>query len=74
MLYDMEKMSGDQPYISNILRNMIACHNYSIHSIIVGERPNPSKLIPHIGSSYSQREGTADTPTLKKLLLAFVSE
>lgn len=71
MLTDMQRLHSSCTSISKILRYMLACYNYSIDTIIVGERPYPSYMIPHLGSSYSQTYDTQDTPTNRVIATHF---
>ena len=37
--------------------------NFSTNTIVIGQSPYPSKLIPYFGSAFSQEKNTRDTPT-----------
>lgn len=74
MVRDMIEMSGVYPAVTSILRYLIACYNYNIHSIIVGEKPYPSAIVPTLGASYSQTVDSSNTPTIEVISAHFRDE
>mmetsp|Transcript_2713 Transcript_2713/g.7233 ORF Transcript_2713/g.7233 Transcript_2713/m.7233 type:complete len:448 (+) Transcript_2713:6860-8203(+) len=65
MLLDMMSSINEQSSIVSILRYVLACYNYQIEAIVIGDRPYPDEMIPYFGSSYSQVRESPDTPTVK---------
>jgi hypothetical protein len=65
MFADMVALARYQKSIPAILRYMLACFHYKIDTVIVGSHPYPDKLVPLIGSSYSQTEGTNNAPSTR---------
>ena len=67
MFSDLGELWKVQSSAASIARYMVACYNYDVHTIIVGEKPYPDHMVPFIGSSYSQCIDTPDTPTIVAL-------
>ena len=74
MFADMATLVAKQQSLYSILRYMIACFNYSTPKIVIGSHPYSDSVVPHLGSSYSQRDGTADTPTTRIVADHFMAE
>jgi hypothetical protein len=62
MFADMATL-GAKTSVMSILRYMIACFNYRIDTVVIGSHPYPDGIVPFLGSSYSQRNDTLNTPT-----------
>jgi hypothetical protein len=62
---DMHSLSNEQPSAISILRYMLLEYCHQIRHIFIGQDPYPDHIVPDIGSAYSQREGTKDTPTTR---------
>ena len=71
MLLDIEELSASEESTKNILRYMIHCYSYPIHTIVVGECPYPGHIIPHMGSAYSQADDSEDTPSTQVICKHF---
>jgi hypothetical protein len=64
MLVDMATLVTQQRSLVAIMRYMIACFNYRTPTIVIGSYPYSDKIVPSVGSSYSQRSTTRNTPTI----------
>ena len=71
MLLDIEELCTSEESTKNILRYMIYCYSYPIHTIIVGECPYPGHIIPYMGSAYSQVDDSEDTPSTQVICKHF---
>ena len=63
MLNDIMPLEGEFPASVKILRYLHICAKFLINTIVIGQSPYPSKLVPYFGSAFSQEKGTRDAPT-----------
>jgi hypothetical protein len=54
MFFDLVQLSSTQGSALSILMYLIASYNYKVNKILVGERPYPDEIVPHIGAAYKQ--------------------
>ncbi len=47
----------------NIWRSMCCIRQYNIETIVIGQNPYESQIVPFLGSAFSQVENSKDTPT-----------
>jgi hypothetical protein len=71
---DMIEISPVYPAADNIWRYMNCILDYNINTIVIGQNPYPSELVPFFGAAFSQADGTKDTPTTRIFSLHFTDQ
>ena len=71
MALDFRSMSADYASSINIWRYMLSSRAYNITHIVVGQTPYHSSIVPFMGASFSQLDGSRNTPTTKIFSLHF---
>jgi hypothetical protein len=62
---DMSDLSLVYPAADRIWRYMICAMHYRINTIVIGQNPYSSDLVPHLGAALSQTVESDDTPTTR---------
>ena len=60
---DMMSLSNIWPGACNVWRYMICALQYPIHTVVIGQCPYDTYLLPHLAAAFSQAEHTKHTPT-----------
>lgn len=67
----MLDVQDEFPGIQSVLRYRGVARMYAIHTLVIGQCPYDTELLPFLGSAFSQAEGTPDTPTLEVFVSHF---
>ena len=62
---DLMHLGTRYPPASSVWRYMCCIRHYPIHTIIIGQNPYESGIVPYLGSAFSQTEESGDTPSVK---------
>ena len=63
MFSNMAALAVTQGSMVPIMRYMAACFHYRVDTIVIGSHPYSDDIVPFLGSSYSQKHSTRNTPT-----------
>jgi uracil DNA glycosylase len=71
MTLDMMKTSKDYAAISRVWTYMNCALHYPTNVIVIGQSPYESSIVPLLGSAFSQKSSSVDTPTTRIFGLHF---
>jgi hypothetical protein len=60
---DLINFYSQYPALRSIWAYLMCAKQYKIDTIVIGQSPYDSNIVPILGAAFSQKEGTRDTPT-----------